>query len=69
MKIELELIPWTTPNFVRIKTPISLKQDGPQETPAIPLSEIHAEVLGEMCDHFRAEIFKKANKNDPRTLR
>lgn len=56
-KISVELQPWSTPNYVRI-------QEG--AVYGIPLKDIDAQALSEMCDQFRKEVFEKAGKEDPR---
>lgn len=63
MKVELQ--PWMTPNYVLGKTPPHPRREGFTECPKWPLSEIDAVTLAKMCDEFRAEIFRKAGKNDP----
>lgn len=66
MKIELQ--PWQTPNFVIVKVPPRPRQEGWQEAPKFPLSEVDAETLAQMCEAFRVEVFRKAGKVDPATL-
>lgn len=66
MKMQVEVLAWQTPNFVRLKPPVGQRQDGIKEAPAIPLNEIGADVLSRLCDDFRAEVFRKAGKVDPR---
>jgi hypothetical protein len=61
--------PWQTPNYVRLKVPPTTRQNGFKEAPAIPLSEIDADVLAALCDTFRAEVFTKAGKVDPQESR
>jgi hypothetical protein len=36
------------------------------EEPTVPLKAVDAETLSKMCDEFRAAIFKKAGKKDPK---
>jgi hypothetical protein len=66
LKIPLNVVPWVTPNYVSIQTPPRRRQDGFQEGPKLPLAEVDAEVLAAMCDAFRAEVFVKAQKPDPK---
>lgn len=67
-EITVKLQPWMVPNFVRIGQPVRPRQDGLQESsPGLPLSEVSAEVLAQMCDDFRAEVFRRAGKRDPAT--
>lgn len=64
--INIELQPWATPNFVRAKMSPRPKQEGVNlESPSWPLWEVDALTLSQMCDEFRAEVFKKAGKEDP----
>ena len=65
MDMRIELKPFNTPNFVIQKVAAGKKQDGFQEAPKYTLKEIPAETLDELCNEFRAEIFKKAEKQDP----
>lgn len=64
----LKLHPFMTPNFVRPILPAGKREDGISfnESPAFALKEIDAEELSDLCDAFRAEIFTKADKKDPR---
>lgn len=66
-EIKVKLRPWLVPSFVSIKQPARPRQEGLQESPSLPLSEIPAETLADMCDDFRAEVFRKAGKRDPHT--
>jgi hypothetical protein len=63
--MKIELLGFTTPNFVIQKMPPRPRQDGMVEAPSYPLSEVPAEDLASLCDHFRSEIFRKAGKDDP----
>jgi len=55
LKVEVE--PFRVPNFVRAK-------DMPDGV-SWPLSKIPADVLGEMCEQFSKDVFKKAGKQPP----
>jgi len=68
MKIELELEPWQTPNFVRIKMPPRTRQEGISFDDGISIKYVDPEVLAAQCDNFRKEVFKKAGKIDPNKL-
>jgi hypothetical protein len=63
--IEVELQPFTTPNFVLTVQPPRLKQEGFVETPKLSLSDLDSLTLSRMCDEFRREVFKKAGKEEP----
>lgn len=63
--IEVELQPFTTPNFVLTARPPRLKQEGLVETPKLALGDLDSHTLERMCDEFRNEVFKKAGKSRP----
>lgn len=63
--ILVSLRPWTVPNFASIEMPPRPRQDGPHEAPSLPLAEIPAVALSDLCDDFRREVFRKAGKRDP----
>ena len=63
VKIEVSVRPFGVPNYVLyegIKTPSST------ETPKSHLSEVSEEVLSQLCDQFRENVFLNAGKKDPR---
>ena len=62
---ELELVPFSIPNFVIAKMPPRPRQEGMAESPKFNLSEVSSEELAKLCDQFRRDIFQKANKRDP----
>lgn len=64
--MEIKLRPWVTPNFVRLEAPPVLRQEGWRELDGIPLKDVPAEDLDRLCTEFRAEVFRKAGKKDPR---
>lgn len=63
--MNIPLQQWTVPNFVIGKMPPRPRQDGWHEGPKWELSEVDAEALAQLCDEFRAEVFRKAGKPDP----
>lgn len=63
MKIELQ--PFTVPNYVIGKMPARPRQDGIVEAPKWELMDVDAETLSDLCDDFRREVFKKAQRPDP----
>lgn len=65
----MKLKPWLVPSFVTQEMPPRQRQDGFTEGPKWPLNEIPADVLAAMCDDFRAEVFRKAGKVDPKASR
>lgn len=65
MKIKTR--PFNVPNFVLQEAKIRPRSDGFHEAPSFPLSDFDADELSQMCDEFRAAVFKKAGKQDPMT--
>jgi len=65
--MQVELQPFQTPNFVRAVTKPGKREDGIQESPCYPLSDLDAETLDKLCRDFRAEVFRKAGKEQPPT--
>ena len=63
--LQIELQPFQTPHFVRAVSKPELKQDGMQELPCYPLSDLDSLTLDKLCDQFRAEVFQKAGKEQP----
>lgn len=61
----IKLRPFSTPNFVMQEMPPGSRIEGFKELPSYPLRDVPAEDLAEMCDEFRAEVFRKAGKADP----
>ncbi len=41
------------------------RQEGMVESPKFHLRELEPEVLSELCDEFRRNVFAKAEKKDP----
>lgn len=64
--MNIKLKPWNVPNFICAEMPPRKRQDGFVEGPKWHVSEVSAEDLSEQCDKFRAEVFKKAGKGDPK---
>lgn len=62
MKIELELKPFMTPNFVIAKdNKIYQRQDGANfEQKSIALKDVPRETLLEMCEQFKNDVLQKA---------
>ena len=67
-RVTLRLRPMTVPNFVLAETPPRSREEGLREEPKFALADLDADVLSGLCDDFRAEVFRKAGKPDPRTL-
>lgn len=64
-EMKIELLPFQVPNFVIQKMPARPKQDGVVESPKFALADVDPVTLGNLCDEFRAEVFRKAGKADP----
>lgn len=68
MKVEIELQPFRTPNYIlakkRPKEVGGYTSGGRVEEMKWHLKEISVETLSDLCDEFRSEIFKKAGKKD-----
>lgn len=64
MKIttEIELQPFTVPNYVIVKMPPRPKQDGIRESPKYHISELDENTLNKLCDEFRAAVLRKAKE-------
>lgn len=62
--IDVTLEPFSIPFFVR-RNPKSAVP-GDDNSAAFPLSDVDANALSALCDQFRADVFKKAGKTDPR---
>jgi hypothetical protein len=63
--LQVELQPFQTPDFVRAVGEPGLKQDGMQEFPGYPLSDLDPLTLDQLCRRFRNEVFLKAGKAQP----
>jgi hypothetical protein len=64
--IQLKLKPWMAPNFAVPERPPGRREDGVHFDTGIPISSLPVDVLSQMCDDWRAEVFRKAGKKDPR---
>ena len=62
MRHTIELKPFTIPNFVLPVRTVPINESAE----SIPLRELSAETLAELCDRFRADVFAKAGKLDPK---
>lgn len=64
--MRVKLRNFTTPNFAVMEMPPGQRGDGFVQAPSFRLSLLEPEELADLCDRFRAEVFKKAGKSDPR---
>lgn len=61
--IQIKIVPFSVPDVVTPEIPCAptgVRGFDVSAVRRIPLSEISSEVLTEMCDDFRREVFKKA---------
>ena len=65
MKHEIQLLPFTVPNYVLAVPRAGKREDGFQEAPKFPLSELSEETLDRLCKQLRADVFIKAGKVAP----
>ena len=65
--LQVELQPFQTPNFVRAVQKPGKREDGMHEAPWYPLSDLDSLTLDKLCNAFRAEVFRKAGKEQPPT--
>lgn len=64
--LNIELQPFQVPNFVIQKVGPRPREEGFQEAPKYRLADVDEATLSMLCDAFRAEVFEKADKIDPR---
>jgi len=64
--ILFKLAPITVPNYIFVE-----KNTEIEITPitSLRLQDLDAELLSALCDEFRTNVFKKAEKIDPRSCR
>lgn len=65
MKHEIELQPFSVPNYVIQKMPVRPRQEGYKEAPKYHLSELDPETLTELCTQFIVAVREKAGQPDP----
>ena len=80
-KIEINLKPFRTPNYVLTEdnppapmappaqpapmTPLTSRDECRDELPKYKLSELSVGTLNDLCEQFKQDIFKKAGKELP----
>lgn len=62
VKLNLDVQPFTTPNFVRLAVDSG---DATKEGYPVSIKELDAETLERLCEQFREDVFTKAGKRDP----
>ena len=65
VKIEVEFIPFTVPNFVMVKESPQPRENGFQEGRKFHVSELDQDTLWKLCEQFKDDVFKKANAQLP----
>lgn len=63
--IEIQLQPFSTPNFVRLVDEPSTRGEGILAATTYPLSALDPQTLYQLCSDFRTEVFMKAGKQMP----
>lgn len=65
--IQLKLQPIRVPNFIIQETTThQTRQEGFVESPKFAIAELESETIAQLCDEFRANMFEKAGKIDPK---
>ncbi len=65
VKVFVELCPFEVPTKVFIKQEPVTRQEGFKEAPSYKLTELEDSTLEKLCDEFRENVFKFANKHMP----
>ena len=65
-KIDLEVAPFQVPTAAAAMLPSASARRLGQTGPAILLGDLPENVLSELCDRFRYDVFKAAGKEDSR---
>ena len=69
-KIEIKLQPFLTPSFARFDAEQVWREEGfTDDKNIVSLEKLDPVVLSELCNEFRAEVFRKAGKVDPHVSR
>jgi hypothetical protein len=71
LTIDVEIQDFQTPNFVVPVQRIGKKEDGPglELSQSIPLRDVPVDLLDRLCENFRREVFRKAERPDPRDFK
>lgn len=65
VKLSIELCPFEVPARVLVKQEPGSRQEGFKEAPSYKLAELDVDTLEKLCDEFRENVFKFANKPIP----
>lgn len=60
--IQRKLQPFSVPNYAIEEARVGKREDGLVETPKHHLSELDEDVLSQLCDQFRADVFARARE-------
>lgn len=66
VKMETSLRPFMVPTYAIEAPRLGKREDGLVDSPKYHLTEVPADVLSDLCDEFRAAVFAKARKADPK---
>jgi len=66
IKLEFDICSFAVPTTVLFRWVPRPRQGGFHQHEPIPLADVPADVLSAMCDEFRAGVFSRAGKDDPR---
>lgn len=66
--IEVDLVPFDIPDFVRIKEGQRPRTDGFKPGAKIQIEALDEETLHKLCDDFKERIFSKAGKKFKRGI-
>jgi len=65
VQLEIEIKPFTVPNFVVAVEEPKPRQEGFKSSEGIPLSALDSKTLDKLCEDFRDAVFQKAGKEQP----
>lgn len=65
MNMPMQLRPFTVPNFVIVELPQPPKESA-QSCPSLSIEDLDEQTLSGLCDEFRANVFARAGKQDPK---
>lgn len=65
VSMEIELQPFTVPNYVLTAPKIGRREDGFVELPKYRLEDLDSRTLDRLCNEFRDAVFMKARKEQP----
>lgn len=68
LKMEMDIQPFSIPQYVFAKSKPGLKQDGFQENPKQALKELISDILDKLCIKFCKDVFKQAEICDPHEM-